>query len=164
MMAVLYPCFHCHRKDGCAIKKETLERLRGLKISKANLRCPIPQQDFPPGTTVDVAAFILTEGGYDDYGYRKSAVVRRGVVAGWHAGKCSVALNKDQEIEMPEDGAIGYLKVTTDRLKRVDEPVQEICGCGLPQSRCENSDYPSIRTGEWSCWQYQRDGNGSFYL
>lgn len=163
-MAVLHPCFHCHRKADCAIKRETLEKLRGLKISKANLRCSIPQQDFPAGATVDVQAFILTEGGYDDCGYRKSAVVRRGVVTGWHAGKCSVALNKDQEIEKPEDGAIGYLKVTTDRLKRVDEPVQEICGCGLPQSRCENSDYPSIRTGEWSCWQDQRDGNGSFYL
>lgn len=149
-MTLLHPCLHCHRKADCPIKAATSAKLRGLNITKATLRCAIPKEDFPVGAVVDVAAFEILEDGDGNTG--KSSIVRRGVISSWHKGKATVVLYRDQEIAVADENAIGYLKVATDRLSRVDAPIVELCTCGLDVKRCDNSDYPSIRTGDWSCF------------
>lgn len=154
-MTALHPCLHCHRKADCPIKKTTLERLRGLGITNANLRCAIPCGDFPIGTTVDVKAFEFVDAasGPDGPDLRKRAVVRRGVVSRWNKNKATIVLNKDQEIEQFDKPPIGCLKVETDRLTRIDVPIADLCRCGLTGERCENRDLPSVRGGEWFCWE-----------
>ena len=151
-MTVFHPCFHCHRKAECPIKAQAAKALRGFNITKANIRCGIPKQDFPPGTTVEVRTFVLADIGDFEPTYKKEPAWRRGVIARWKGSKATVALNKDQEIEQPSDSAIGYLSVTPDRLGRVDVPLVELCHCGLTQERCQDGDYPSVRNGEFQCW------------
>lgn len=151
-MTVLHPCHHCHRKPSCEIRTKTLAGIRGLGITIARVRCRIPEQDFPPGAVVDVSAFELAEGAYADDGYRKTKVTRRGIVRSWHERKAVIVLDKDQEIQKPEGAAIGYLKVTSDRLTATGLPSVELCKCGLSQERCEANDYPSIRdNGSFQC-------------
>lgn len=147
-MTVLQPCLHCHRSADCETKRSTLARLRGLSITKANVRCRVPKEDFPEGSVVDVKAFEI-----DTEYSNKFHVVKRGVIARWRSGKVSIVLDKTQEIETPDGHNIGYLHVTTDRLTKVEGATRELCKCGLTQERCENRDYPSIRTGEWSCFE-----------
>lgn len=152
-MTVLHPCLHCHRKSDCQIKIDTLAGLKGLRISKANLRCKIPRQDFPIGASVTVQAFELFDCGYSDAeSYRKSAITRRGVVSAWKGNKATVVLDKDEEIETP-DGNIAHLHAEPDRLARIDAPLVEMCSCGgLSKARCEANDHPSLRNdGAWYC-------------
>lgn len=165
-MTVLHPCHNCHRKAGCDLRRDILKNLRGLKITLARFSCYIPELDFPAGAVVDVSAFELVEGGYADDGYRKAKIVRRGVVRAWHDRKAIVVLDKDQEIQKPEGDAIGYLKVTSDRLTATGLPPVELCRCGLSQERCEANDYPSIRDGQFCCAEnqmnYGSDGSGGW--
>lgn len=158
-MTVLDPCLHCHRKADCPIKRDTLARLRGLNITKARIRCRIPQEDFPAGSAVMVEAFELTEASFGDDDWRKCKTYRRGIVSRWHRGEATIVLDKDQEIQSPHTGAnpIGYLKVKSNRLSKVDAPIVELCSCGLSQERCANAVYPSIRDGDWQCWTDLRE-------
>ena len=155
-MTSLHPCLHCHRNKACSIKADTLAKLRGLKISKAKLRCRIPMDDFPVGATVEVTAFELIDMVEGFVAYEKVDTIRRGVVSRWNLGKATIVLNKDQEITQPDGSAIGYLKVETNRLTRVDTPIIDLCDCGLDVDRCTNGDHPSIRHGTWSCWSEVR--------
>lgn len=152
-MAILHPCLHCHRKHNCEKRQQTLKSIRGLGVTKASIRCRVPQDDYPAGTVVAVEAFEIDDDGAC-YTQRKYTVTKRGVVARWRNGKATVALDKAEEISVPDGGHnIGYLHLTPDRLTKIDGSIREICKCGLTQERCDNRDYPSIRNGEWSCFQ-----------
>lgn len=156
-MTSLTPCRRCHRRNDCETRAATLRAIRGMNITKANLRCRIPEQDFPPGSVVDVKAFELGDGWQD--GYRKADTVRRGIVCRWRQGRATVVLNADQEIEVPDGEPIGFLKAEPDRLTRVDEPVQELCRCGnLTKARCEAKQYPTLKNGsDWLCYEGMAD-------
>lgn len=159
-MTALRPCRRCHRRETCPVRADTLKSLRGLSITLANLRCGIPKEDFPIGSTVSVKAFEIVENDREDQ--VKVDVFKIGVVRSWRNNKANVVLNAGQEIEKIYDGGkIGYLSVETDRLTRVDAPIVELCGCGIAQERCENSDYPPVRNGEWNCWEAQRERDES---
>lgn len=153
-MTVLHPCLRCHRKDDCEIKQNTLKQIRGAGVTKAKLRCKIPEQDFPLGSVVSVQAFEIREtarGDFDDLA--KVRVDRVGVVRSWRDGKACVVLNKDQEIQKlyDENDRIGFLHVTSDRLTRISDAFVDLCKCGLPESRCQDGDMPSVRGGAWFC-------------
>jgi hypothetical protein len=155
-MTVLHPCLHCHRKADCQIKRDTHAKLLGTGITKANLRCKIPEQDFPPGARVIIDAFEIRAGehnAYVDRDDRKCATKRTGVIRCWSGSKCWVVLDKGQEIRKlyDEDDKIGLLSATTDRLTRIGDDVVLLCACGLDAGRCANNDMPSTRTGKWSC-------------
>ncbi|MGO4337799.1 hypothetical protein AB4037_23060 [Labrys sp. KB_33_2] len=154
-MTVLHPCHNCHRKADCSIRTKTLAALKGLSITKATLQCRLPQKDFPPGAVVEVKAFDLVEKSWsrpDDDPFEKRAITRRGVIRSWHQRKATVVLDKDQEIEKGfDDGAIGYLKVPSQRLTATGLPPVELCSCGLSQARCAAGDYPSVRGGKFQC-------------
>lgn len=151
-MTVLHPCHNCHRKADCSIRKKTLAALKGLSITKATLQCRVPQKDFPPGAVVEVKAFDMVPEPDEFTGYRKREVARRGVIRSWHERKANVVLDSDQEIEKGfEEGAIGYLKVPSERLIATGLPPVELCACGLSQERCEAGDYPSVRGGKFRC-------------
>lgn len=154
-MTTFWPCRRCNHRETCLRLKDMRKQLRGAGITKANVKCSVPASDFPPGATVDVQAFEMTEGGgtYDSYGLEKTAIVRRGVVREWTRGYAAVVLNADQEIrKFDSTDSIGYLKkVEPDRLTRVDVPIAKLCSCGLTAERCENGDHPSIRDGKWAC-------------
>jgi hypothetical protein len=147
-MTVLHPCLHCHRRPDCEIKARTLTLLKGSGITKANLKCSVPEKDFPPGSVVMVKAFELVE---DCEDFTPTPTSRRAVVRQWRNRLASVVLEKDQEIAQPSSNPIAYLKVPSDRLTLVDEPVRVLCRCGLDAVRCESNDYPSVRNGEWYC-------------
>lgn len=151
-MTVLHPCLHCHRKTDCQIKRDTLLKLRGCGITKATLRCKIPQADFPPGARVVVDAFEII---LEDHDWERRMIRRTGVVRSWIASQACVVLDKDQEIQMnfKDQGSIGMLRCTSDRLTRIDGPLVDLCSCGLSTERCENGDMPSIRSGKWGCPQ-----------
>ena len=145
-MTVFHPCHNCHRKAGCEILVAKRKAIRGLGITKANVKCKIPERDFPPGSIVDVKAFEI------DYELQnKHAITVRGVVRAWKSGKASITIKKDDEIVTLDGHAIGNLRVTSERMKATDLPPVTLCPCGLSQERCENSDYPSIKSGEWVC-------------
>lgn len=152
-MTVLHPCLHCHRKASCEIKRDALKQIRGIGITKAKLRCKIPEQDFPPGSIVSVCAFELRPGFYGDDGPAKATIHRTGVVSRWRGGEALVILNKDQEIMkfFDETDRIGLLHATSDRLTRVGDALVDLCSCGLPATRCMDDDMPRIRTGDWVC-------------
>jgi hypothetical protein len=162
-MTVLHPCLHCHRRDGCGIRTGLVTRLKGSGITKATVKCKIPEQDFPPGSVVMVQAFEIVENQADYAGpdFFKQRTDRRGVVRGWRSRLCQVILDKDAEIEQLSGNPIAYLKVPSDHLTLLAEPVRELCACGLDAERCENSDYPSVREGEWRC---KEDGPSGFFL
>lgn len=153
-MTSLFPCRRCHRRGDCPIETEARTRLRGSKITSAKIKCAIPQQDFPVGSVVSVQAFEI-----DPEYYNNSVIKRRGVVTRWLAGRATVILDKDQEIQKPDgDGAIGYLKnVESDRLALTGAPTLKLCDCGLSYDRCGERDFPSIRQGEWDCFSEKRE-------
>ena len=124
-MTVLHPCLHCHRKSDCQIKRDMHVRLRGSGVTKATLRCKVPESDFPPGSIVSVRAFEMR---WDEDGYRditSVAVDRLGVIRQWRAGKAWVVLNSDQEIQKLDDpnDKIGLLHCTSDRLTRIGDHI-----------------------------------------
>lgn len=148
-MTILHPCHNCHRKTDCGIRAKTLASIKGLGLTKANLKCRIPEEDFPPGSVVNVSAFEIDED--DD---NKTPITRRGIVRSWRERKAVVVLDKDQEIEKPYNGGnIGYLKVTSDRLATTGMPPVNLCACGLSEERCIDNDYPSTRDGKFSCYK-----------
>ena len=152
-MTHLWPCRRCHRRDTCERRAELLGKLRGAGITKANVRCAIPQSDFPPGSTVDVLAFEIDVGSDGDE-FAKLETVRRGIVRSWRLGKASVVLNPGQEIIGPhhdEGCGISYLKVESDRMTRIDVPIVELCRCGISTERCEEGQRPMVRNGKWHC-------------
>lgn len=154
-MTVLSPCRRCHRRADCAIKRAALAALKGTKITKANLLCKIPEQDFPVGTAVQVKAFDLRDLGDEVEQYDKTAITVRGIVSRWRNGKATVALDKDQEITQPNNGPIGILKVEPDRLSLVEgASASEMCNCGLvTKARCAARDFPSLREGaDFNCY------------
>lgn len=152
-MAVLAPCLHCHRRADCAIKADTLKRIRGAGITKATLKCKIPQEDFPPGATVDVKTFRMEEYdyGYAGDGLRKTSVIVRGVVMKWRDRKAVVAIDKAQEIETLAGHKLGIIKVPPDVLTRIGDDVAELCACGFTVDRCVDRDLPSMADRVWNC-------------
>lgn len=160
-MTVLHPCLHCHRKEICEIKRDALKQIRGIGITKAKLRCKLPEQDFPPGSIVSVRAFELRPGGYWDEDAVKSVVHRLGIVHSWRNGEALVVLNKDQEIRkfFDETDCIGLLRATSDRLTRIGDALIDLCSCGLSADRCADGDMPSIRIGHWVCAAEQSAGD-----
>ncbi len=161
-MTSLSPCRRCHRRADCEIRERTLASLRGLGITKANLRCAIPEHDFPVGSHVRVQAFELVEGGYWDEGWRRNDIVRLGTVTGWHGKKATVCLDMGQEIALPEaEGRppIFFLHAEPDRLTLSDDTVVALCRCGsLPKSRCEAGEFPADRHGNpWGCQRLQEE-------
>lgn len=158
-MTSLAPCRRCHRRETCQIKVSTLAGLKGLRISKATLRCKIPQEDFPIGARVSVQAFELLDAGYYEESYRKSAVSVVGIVTAWKGGKATVVLDKDQQIEAVEGNYIGHLKAEPDRLLRQPGSIVEMCVCGgLSRARCDAKDHPSLRDGKkWNCQRLEEE-------
>lgn len=160
-MTSLTPCRRCHRRETCQKRADTLASLRGLGITRANVRCTIPEEDFPVGTAVTVKAFELTFGGWHDDGWRKSDTVRRGTVVGWSDKKATVVLDQDQEIAIPDrETPISYLRAEPDRLTAIpDAPKADLCECGnLTKDRCEAKDFPMRRDGsDWFCQRIAYD-------
>lgn len=155
-MTSLSPCRRCHRRLDCEIRARTLAALRGLGITKANLRCTLPEQDFPVGSRVYVRAFELIEGGHWDDGWRRNDVVRAGTVTGWRNKKATVCLDAGQEIAFPESQGrppIYFLHAEPDRLAKADESATALCRCGvLPKARCEAGQFPTDRhNNRWGC-------------
>lgn len=165
-MTVLHPCLHCHRKADCQIKRDALIRIRGLGLTKATLRCKIPEQDFPAGSRVSVRTFILNYGQYADSGPVAVRTDRIGAVAHWRNRKATVVLDKDQEIESLDDDdvRIGVVKVPSDRLTRLDEVTKEMCDCGLlTLDRCHKADFPMIKgSKEFYCDREQAQREPSY--
>ncbi len=159
-MVSLTPCRRCHRRADCAIKQKHVDLLRGSAITKANVRCVIPEADFPPGTPVLVKAFEMQHDGYLDEGgedYIKVKVERAGIVTGWKkkGKKATVVLDVGAEIRPAsknQDECIAHLHAEPDRLTRTGDPV-DMCECGgLPKARCASRQFPYLRGGsDWTC-------------
>lgn len=152
-MVSLNPCRRCHRRGDCQKRTATLATLKGTGITKANLKCSIPAEDFPVGAAVTVKAFELVESGSWEPTYDQVECVRQGVVSNWRSGKATVALDDGQEITQPHKLPIYFLHAEPDRLTRIGGDLVAMCQCGrLPAARCDAGQFPKREAGaEWWC-------------
>ena len=48
-MTILHPCLHCHRREGCDVRKAKAKAIAGARLTVARFRCDLGQADFSPG-------------------------------------------------------------------------------------------------------------------
>lgn len=161
-MTVLHPCHRCAHKSDCDRLSDLRARLRGAGITKGNVKCAIPQTDFPVGQPVSVRCFTLAWGEYGDDGYRRVPATRLGVVQRYQGGRFTVLLDVGQEVGEPDIGEpgsdarpIAIVRAYHDQLSLVEglEAPVELCDCGLTRDRCKDpAKLPRLKSGAWQCW------------
>jgi len=63
---ILQPCLHCPKREKCDTRKAVLDRVRGLGLTSARIRCRKWYEDFPPGQRVSLTLMSYDWGtGYD---------------------------------------------------------------------------------------------------
>lgn len=146
-MAVLTPCRRCPMRDGCAMRDELRERLRGLAVRPTSVKvsCQIFKALFPPGSRV--AAKI--GGGYE-------FTVKATVLALRPTSKLLLQVDEDSAEETgiqndEDDGRTPpryFIRVYADKLIRLPEPDRKICDCG---NACDEQG-ACIQAPGKSCW------------
>jgi hypothetical protein len=131
------PCLWCHRKRDCGIKRDKLKAVRGAGLTQIVFKCPIPEQDFPPGCFVRA---LLK----DRTGFIPRIPVQGVLMKHWRKGVL-ICLDEDSrdgfnsEPTGPEDmpQEVGdVISVRTERLTRLSIPGVRVCkGCGYPEGR-----------------------------
>ncbi len=154
-MAVLTPCRRCPLRQGCAMKDEAHEKLRGWSVRPTSIKvsCQTFKDLFLPGSRVTAKI------GGSQTGVFK---IKATVLALRPTSKLLLQVDEDSVEETgfqndQDDGGTGpryFIKVYADKLTRLSEPARKICDCG---NACDEEGV-CIQAPEKSCWAAQSFG------